>query len=41
MKANMTFGDVSKYGAEEYFLALNKYEDLMPNLKTIFEAYPE
>ena len=41
LKANMTFGDVSKYGAEEYFLALNKYEDLMPNLKTILEAYPE
>ena len=34
-------GDINKWGAEGYFLNLNDYIDLMPNLKKYFEKYPE
>lgn len=37
----MNVSDVNEWGGEGYFLDLNEYMDLMPNLKAYFEKYPE
>lgn len=38
---SMNVSDVNEWGEEGYFLDLNEYIDLMPNLQAFFEKYPE
>lgn len=38
---SMNVSDVNEWGEEGYFLDLNEYIDLMPNLQAYFEKYPE
>lgn len=38
---SMNVSDVNEWGNEGYFLDLNEYIDLMPNLQAYFEQYPE
>ena len=40
-RVNIDIAELNKYGAEGYFLPINEYLDIMPNLSAYFEKYPE